>query len=472
MTNDDHGGFDIAIEIAESTLARTIGALSIPMTGTQSFSVGGTQGEIIPSVAISTATLVPFGTIRISLDLGMTKIHINQIVVDGIQQSVPPYMSDTTVLGTVTVDEHLKFSGNALVVDFTMVPPAGTPGLHVEINEDKLKFSPLFTFALSDYCSDPTSVACEQSRNQLLETLKTKVTEAVRRQISALGVRTLVPPPTLGARFPTYRIGNKSMHLLYATCGSGGELLLIKRSNLLRRTSDGLPLDVAAIIVSNQAFLSCVIRPAVTTALRLTPGGFIPQHPLMWLGQIALRIPGGLPALISGVFLTKILGGIDGTNLRILAEILVIGVGNAFNVRYTVDTTLSMNATVTGSTVIVSVSPLGTPAIRSYVNISGWALVGGFLSGGITLTGIMAAIDGIGVIISSGLIATAISPFLLTTRLPFTLPSTASPLTRRVQSFSQADAPTRTIGLTFAFLSQTLPFVDPFPSNDIIINLV
>jgi hypothetical protein len=120
----------------------------------------------------------------------------------------------------------------------------------------------------------------------------------------------------------------------------------------------------------------------------------------------------------------------------------------------------------------VSVSPLGTPAIRSYVNISGWALVGGFLSGGITLTGIMAAIDGIGVIISSGLIATAISPFLLTTRLPFTLPSTASPLTRRVQSFSQADAPTRTIGLTFAFLSQTLPFVDPFPSNDIIINLV
>jgi hypothetical protein len=82
---------------------------------------------------------------------------------------------------------------------------------------------------------------------------------------------------------------------------------------------------------------------------------------------------------------------------------------------------------------------------------------------------VLAAIDAFGGLLLNGIIARLIS--LPSVSLPIPLPSGIPPMTVRAQSLTQPDAPIRTVTLALPF-GLSFTFTDPFPANDIIVNLV
>lgn len=479
MTIADHGGFDVVIEMAEATIVPLIRRINIPsldpdqpyfVNGVEGklaplFNAAGMQGQIIPKARIRNASLTTAATdVRIEFDIEGTIIRVNQIKVKGRQRDVKSRMQDLLVSGTITFDRVYYAILNAIAIDFRGGPPGFFDPILEITNESAITSSQVFQFALGDYdILDPTGTASQQAEYQIMETIKTEIKEAVSRQLFQLGRQNIIPPPSGVITSTLMRNGDRSLFMLYNTCNNTG-FPPIRRSNL-RRATNGLPLDVAAIIISNEGFLSCVVRPAVTTRLNLSRGRFIPNHPFFWIGHASLPITGGLPPLISDIYITKLLAGIDGTNLRVLADVVVDGVGGGFTINAAVDSTFTLNATTNGTTLTLGISPL-PPSVRSNLTMAWWyAIANVLLTGG--AAGLVSATHAVEGLLYGGIISDLIKPFLrLPPSLTFALPPTISSVTMRA---SQADAPKRTFSLNIGLA--TISFVDPFPANDIIINI-
>lgn len=477
MPTPDHGNFDFAIEIAQDTLTSVAKSHGIPPIPPWPFDTPDMRGRVKLQIRIDDINLVVPNIFRLILNMQGSTIEVTHITLSGVSSPVQPWLQNVAIGGTIVIDDLLEMRSNTLLVDFTADDAAGTPMVRVNLDESAILASPLIQFILAQaILEDPVGgTVYQQKRTQLLQRIKDGITQGVRGYVTSLGVRNLVPPlipgvPPLipGVTSSNFRVGDRAIHVLYHTCGSGGNPALIARSNLLRRTSDGQPLDVASLILSNSGFLGCFVRPSITASAGLSPAGFVPGHPFLWFGRIPFAIPGGLPAGISGVFVTSMMAGIDGTNLRVLANVVADGVAGAFTVNASVDTAFSVTATSTTATSLTfAIAPRGTPAVRSDISIAPWVYVGGVLTGGLGLVTVLAAIDAFGGLLLDGIIARSIllppSPSL-TIGLPV-------PMTVRAQSLGQPDAPTRTVTVALPF-GFSFTFTDPFPANDMIINLV
>ena len=235
-----------------------------------------------------------------------------------------------------------------------------------------------------------------------------------------------------------------------------------RRSNLALRC-DGSFLDRVALILSNGALLFDFVRPAVTARLALPAGGFHREHPLLWFGATPAPIP--LPPLFASISITSVTAAVDGANLRLLVSVLATGVGGAFTVSASIDTTFSVTAAMTPGGMILAIAPVGPPLVRSTHTIAAWVYIASILTVGIGLTAVLAAIDLLSGSLIDGLIASGIAPFLGSTiGLPVNLPSTLPRLAVRAQSLSQADSVRRTVSRP--------DFTDAFPAHDAIVNLI
>jgi hypothetical protein len=473
LPTPDHGNFDIAIEIAEDTVAFVERSRGIPPIPPRWFNTPDMRGQITYQIRIDDIDLVTPNVFHLVLNLEGSTIKVTETTRRG---QVVQHLNDppTPIRGTVTIDDLLEMSNNVLSVDFGGNAAAGTPVISVNLDESFMFESiPIRDILVEAELADRVGhTIYQQKRSQLLQQIKSEITQHIRDGLAVLGVMTLVtPPPAFGVTSSNFRVGDRAIHVLYHTCGSGGNPALISRSNLLRRTSDGQPLDVAALILSNSGLLGCVLRPSVTTGLSLTPGGFVAGHPFLWFGRVPLSIPGGLPTGISGVFVTSIMAGIDGTNLRLLANVVADGVAGSFTVKSSVDTTLRFTATsTTGNCLTFAIAPIGRPAVRSDISIEAWVYVAAAAGAGFMLTAVLAAIDAFGGLLLDGIIARLITPPPPPPPRTICLPPGTPPVTIRAQSLGQSDAPTRTVTVSLP-LGLSFTFADPFPANDMIINL-
>ena len=106
-------------------------------------------------------------------------------------------------------------------------------------------------------------------------------------------------------------------------------------------------------------------------------------------------------------------------------------------------------------------------AVTSDVSIAWWMYVAGALAGGLTLVGVLAAIDAFAGSLINGALGTAIAGALPTFTAPLPLPGRAAALTPRALTSTQADSVRRSVTL-FPGITIT----DPFRSHDLIVNLV
>jgi hypothetical protein len=115
----------------------------------------------------------------------------------------------------------------------------------------------------------------------------------------------------------------------------------------------------------------------------------------------------------------------------------------------------------------LTVTPIVPAVVSSDVSIAWWMYLAGALAGGLTLVGVLAAIDSFAGLLINGAIGTAVAGALPTITVPIPLPGRAPALTLRALTSTQPDSATRS---TTLFPGLTIS--DPFRSHDLIVNLV
>jgi hypothetical protein len=299
--------------------------------------------------------------------------------------------------------------------------------------------------------------------------IETEVSNAVRGAVGT--IRSLIASPPAGLPVISLTLletARFALTLCYRMGGPGGSTSSLTRLNVLTNTATGAPLDVAVLTLANGGMFRDLLRPAVSAALGLPAGGFLPGPQFAWFGSTALAVPGGLPTGVASISVTSLVMGIDETGrLRVSGSVRATGSGGTFTLTTTVGQAFTLGAASAGSGFVLTIAPFGTPSVTSDVQIPAWVYAAGFLTGGALLVTVLAAIDLFaGPLISgpiAGAVTAAIGPGIT---FPVPQPAGVPPVSPRLLTSFQGDAATRSIsvaGITFVF---------PFRDHDLIVNLV
>ncbi len=479
MSAADEGGFDLVIEIAQQLLLSVAGSVAIPETP-EPIAFAGISGTFTPVAAVSEVTLGNSPTLDVSISLDGTTIVASHV--PWYLDPVPKKFRTINVTGDVTVPVPLVASGLTLAADFSS---AGTPAVSQAVF-DSIFAAPLVEFLLVvTLIVDPTGGLYQQVKTAITN----QVTTQLQAAVGSIGKVVLIDFTPMSAALAaavgkpiagfTFAFGNLSVFLLFVIGGAFGTTPT--RSDLLRATG-GEPADRADLIISNACLLRDLVRPNLMAppasgggGLGLTAGGFlpgtgpVPGSPLAWVGSVPF--PPAAGGAISSVTINSVIVGVDGTNLRLLVSATANGLsgplGSAFTVNASIDVTVSVSAAISGGTLTLALTPVGTPAVSSNVSIAWWVYVLGFVLGGFTGVEIIAIANAFADTFANGLVAGLVKGALGPISVPIPLPSGVPALTVRQVSLFQADAPPSLV-LVDGFIIIGLPF----PHNDVIINFI
>jgi hypothetical protein len=489
MSAADNGGWDFAVEVAANAISGVVGPLLPTQLPQATLVTPAFQGTVTPQASITGTSLTTAGDLTVSVSIDGTNLRVTNLTIPipGVMNPPPDWLANIPIKGTVRVTDRLEMrpalngglASATLVIDFANTPVSNQPAFVAEIDDSFLS-APLVVIALAFAFNTGGQAAFEQTRDNLRQTIRTAVETAVRNVVVPLGVVTLVPPPALPFALTAFafRATPLSLHVLYAM-GPAGNTSLISRSMLLTGSLTGAPVDVAALSLGNVSLLRDFLRDLT---LRGAPLGlplsmFITGHPCLFVGPISITrrgsivvpfLPGGLPAGFSDISLESLIAGIDESGLlHIVARLTATGVGGAFTVNATVDTSFRFAATVSGGTLTLSLTPITPAVVASDVSIAWWMYLAGALTGSLTLVGVLAAIDDFAGLLINGALGTAIGGLFPTISAPIPLPGRAAALTVRAVRSTQPDSATRSVTFLPGFTVS-----DPFRSHDLIVNLV
>ncbi len=486
----DHGGFDVVAEVPEATalsIARTLpfGSPARPIVNNRF-----TGTATVAATASGVAFTAP-DRLVLDIDLSGTRIEVTTVTVFGPPQNVAPWMRLIEPRGTIRVNAPLTMNaGHALQVTFS--PSGSDPIVTVNLDEAPILASPLVTMLLAQAIApDPTNnTLYEQAKQTLLGEFRRALETQVRQSLSQIAMVVLAPAPTLPSSSSgatnlvassAFVMLSRSIKLCYATrTGSGGSTAAITNTNLVRSTSTGAPVDAMAICCSNAFILRDIVRDGLTVPPPGGPGiplqAFQATHPLLLMGPLVTTVPGGPIAGITSLTYNSIFGGIDGTNIRLLINMTANGASGAFSIDAAIDAAFSVTA-APGAPPSLTVALAGTPTIRTDLSIAWWVYVGTAIVPfvGVPLATILAAADAFAGLLANGPIATALAGVAggLGGTFSFPIGGSLPPLSIRPPvSLGQPNAVFRTVSVTVPGLPFTLPILDPFPDNDVILTLV
>lgn len=489
MSSADNGGWDVAIEVAANALSSLVGPL-LPQLPQRQLVTPAFQGTVTPQAIVTGTSLTTAGDLTANVSIDGTNLRVTNLTIPlpNVMNPPPDWLDDIPIKGTVRVTDRLEMrptltagglASATLVIDFAPTPVLNQPSIVAEI-DDSFLTAPLVSIALGVAFNAGGQQGFEQLRDNLRQAIRTNIEAAVRSAVVGLGVITLVPAPALpfAITASAFRATPTSLHVLYAM-GPPGNTSLITRSMLLTSSLTGASVDVAALSLGNVSFLRDFLRDLT---LRGAPLGlplsmFISGHPCLFVGPISITrrgsqvvpfLPGGPPDGISDISLDSLIAGIDEAGLlHVVARLTATGSAGAFTVSALVDNSFRFAATTTGGALTLTVTPIVPAVVSSDVSIAWWMYLAGALAGGLTLVGVLAAIDIFAGLLVNGAIGTAIAGALPTIAVPIPLPGRAPALALRALTSMQPDSATRSTTLSPGFTIS-----DPFRSHDLIVNLV
>jgi len=487
----DHGGFDVVAEIPEATALSIARGLALG-SAARPIATDRVTGTATVVATVSAVTLTPPDRLILDIDISGTRIRVQRVTVFGPPMDVAPWMQLIEPRGSIRVNAPLTMTaGHSLVVTFTQ--SGSDPILTVTLDEDSILASPLVTMLLAQaILTDPMNGALyQQMRATVLGEFRAALEAQVRQPLTQLGTVVLAPAPTLPSSFSGaanligrsgFRILPRSIKICYATRTStgGASPAAITFSNLVRSTSTGASVDAMAICCSNAFILRDIVRDGLTVppplGLGIPLSAFQTTHPLMLIGPLVTTVPGGSIPGIASLTYNSIFGGIDGTNIRLLISMTADGRLGAFSISASIDAAFSVTAGP-GSPPSLVVGLVGTPTVMTDLSIAPWVYVGAVAAPfvGVPLATIFAAADLFAGSLANGPLAAAIAGLAggLGGTLSAPLGPGLPPLTVRPPvSLGQPNAIRRIVAVTIPGLSSTLPIVDPFLDNDVLITLV
>jgi hypothetical protein len=467
MSNDD-GGFDIVMELTAALLSQAAGAASIP-SGSAPISFAGAQGTLTFAPTVDGLTLATGNVFEISVDLEGCSIDFTSVPPP--LNTVPPSLQTIGLDGDVVVPVPWSVSPSGLTLNFGN---AGAPTVSQNADNSVLA-APLVQFLLAEtLLTDPSGALY----NQTVQQIESVIAQQIQNQVSGLGPVTLlnlaalsggiagVTGKPIAAATGVTTSGNQTIALGLTVGGAGGSFAPPWHSDLLRNSA-GVPVDLADFIVSNACFLRDFLEHILSTKLGLSPSGFASVSPFSWTGSAPVpSAAGAAGGLITSAVITSALGDIDGTNIDVTLGLTINGIGGSFTVTATATVTFSLNVVVTGGSLTITLTLLGSPVVNSNVSIAWWVYVAGFVIGGVDAVVLIATANAAGGTVADGIISAVIGAAITLSPITLALPPGTPALAVRAVSLGQSDAPPTTITI----LGTTFPL--PFPQNDILVNLL
>ncbi len=495
----DHGGFDVVAEIPEATALTIARSLSFA-AGTRPFANNRVTGTVNVAATVSAVSFLSPNRLVLDIDIAGTQIRVSRVTVFGAPMDVAPWMQLIQPRGLIRINAPLTMTaGHSLVV--TLAPTGTDPIVTVTLVEDSILASPLVTMLLAQaILQDPQNDALyQQVKATVLGEFRAAIEAQIRQTLTELGTVTLAPAPALPSSSSgaanliaasAFVMLPRSLKICYATrtgigtgilTGTAPSTAAITTSNLVRSTVTGVPVDAMAICCSNAFILRDIVRdgltvPALLGGLGVPLQSFQTSHPLMLIGPVVTTAPGPPIPGVASVTYNSIFGGIDGTNIRVLINMTLNGRLGAFSISASIDAAFSVTAGP-GPPPSLVVGLVGTPTVRTDLSIAPWVYLGALVAPfvGVPLATILAAADLFAGSVTNGPIAAAIAGLAGSLGGTFSAPLGPGlpPLTVRPPvSLGQSNAIRRTVAATVPGLSFTLPIVDPFLDNDILLTLV
>jgi hypothetical protein len=180
------------------------------------------------------------------------------------------------------------------------------------------------------------------------------------------------------------------------------------------------------------------------------------------------------PPGIIGVRCNSIIGGIDGTNVRLQLSFTALGAGDAFTMTANLDAAFSVTAGA-GSPPSLAVATVPGAVVSSDLAIAWWVYAGIAFTGALPLLHIISTADIFTTVFLGTLLGSVIDSLAAPLGATFTAPVTSglpAMTVRAPVSLGQPNAITRFPIVPFPGVGALLPFPDPFRDNDIVVTLV
>jgi|GEM_PF-3795264 len=477
MAFQDHGGYGMVVEVSEQTIAAALGGnVFIPLPE-MPFRTAGLTGRIMVTPILTQFTLrapdIARFRVRISTVLTFSTIELQNHTVpvpDQMNMNVLTMAGETVLEAKIVI---APLSNLTLMADFSDQPGAGLPriapipGVDIIDGFSLLQSFPVqFAFGQAMNDNDHLDVA------SLVAQVRSEVESVFLSQVHRAVLAVLIPAP-IAVSVPVsamdFRIGDRTLSLLYTICGLAGTQAAFTPPALLRRSGNNEPLDKSAVVVSNEALLRCIFRPAIAGIFGLTPSGFAAGHPFFWTGAVAT------PLILSRLFpslpgattlITRMIAATDeNSGVRLLTTIVSTNLGGGIVITATTSTSFTVTASIArpasvGLVLTFTASPTTTVAD---ISLAWWV----YLLGGL-IGPLIADLAG-GQLFNAPISATM---DLLLSPVAAALPRPAgvqTPATVRAVSLNEPNAPARGPLLGGVL---TIPFPDQSRIHDLKINFV
>ncbi|MGN6257295.1 MAG: hypothetical protein ACTHN3_06045 [Solirubrobacterales bacterium] len=468
MPAEETGGWDLVVEVATTALERHLDDVTphtLPATPVSNSAFQGTVHPVLQPVHLSLDT---HHGISIEIALDGTRLRIEHVTmpIGGTTDHLPDSLAEVRLSGRIRLTDTIEMQPTThdVVIDFDHDDAEDLPQAETTLESDSLLAAPVAQFVLAEAFLTGGEVAYNETSRELLESVQMQIGLQVLAAIAGLHTIPIIPAPRLAISAADLKTDPPSLHACYALCNPPGRSFSIRRSMLLT-TSAGSVADVAAIAVSNEGLLGCFIRPEIQRILQLPSSGFRHDHPCEFVGSS--RLPGvNLEPWITETTTDSLITGLDENGLlRIVAHFTAHGIADAFSIRCTADVALSIGAEVTsGGRLSITPTLAHTPTAAVDIEVAPWVYVVGLLVF-FPAIGPTAFADLFGATLLDGPIAGLVSRMLgMLPSVALPLPDTVRPVRVRATTSAEPGAPRRTLTIP--------PGPDPFPSNDLIVNLI
>ena len=447
MSLADNGGFDLVLEVDISAIDRTVRPLVNAPIPDQTFAISGWGTlRVHPVIALSSLALRPDGAIALTITTVGTTISWPDYRVAGTRI----FAAGTASLSsTVSIAGTPEASGTALRLRFA------SDAAQVTITPGSLETIPAISAYLASVRLLHGNAAMESERANLYREFEQGMENGINNLLpGTLGLGTL---PVSSVQIATTAT---AVRALMTIGGTPGNPAAITRSNI-RRNASGVPIDLAAVVLSNTSLLRDILKPGLRAAFALPSSGFVGNtvHPCMWSGTKSFPAAATLGITPNITFLKA---GVVGGQVRVDVNISGDHGTGAFGFTGSVRLGLGASVITTAGGGRAIRFSLTTSVVSSLdIHVAWWVYVGGiFVSPLLTLA--IALTDAFAGGALAGGINAAVSGAV--SAIPSTLPIPAGPLGPSVINLNQPDAAIRTI--TIAGI--TIP---EFPMNDAIVSI-
>jgi hypothetical protein len=430
----DHGGFDVAFEVAEALLGAAVtGAFTVQAPPPREITAAGIRLRVVVDAVTPGGADILVGEQILVTGTFHALGTVLSASVGGVPITLPPGLAGVQLAGTFTVPFSAAVGVRSGARGIVLTPDA--PHAAATLDHDALFASPPVQIALAAAFLQGGEAAYQQKHIEIADAADAAAVGAIGEAAAGLVPQLALSEPA-GVTFAAVRTSVASLKVLVSVPGGPAGNPSAAGRVIVRSDALGAPLDLAAVVLNNGTVLRSV-RAGLAARLGIPVGSpaWSPSHPCAIFTATPLPLPPGTVPMIgltpaATVSLDFLLGQVNAAGLlQIDARLTVAGFGGFASGTASATVTAPFTASVAGGALTIGVGASLPAVVTSDVQVNPLAYVLAALAGQFSVIAVLAAVD----LFAGPFIAPSIAGAL--TGLTFG-PGLALPLSGRFSSLS------------------------------------